>query len=118
VEELQGVKKVPATRPISTSTREKETISSLFKNILSLMFNDPCKAAHSVVEDALNVLKSEVIPGHRVRRFNFLMRVEFAILYNSFQQTKEAKVTRDYIWRIRWVRQSENMMLLEFRRHL
>jgi hypothetical protein len=46
------------------------------------------------------------------------MRVKFAVLQNSFQQTNEPKVTRAYIWRIRWVRQSENMMLLEFRRNL
>jgi hypothetical protein len=30
------------------------------------MFNDPYKAAHPVVEDALNVLKSEVIPRDRI----------------------------------------------------
>jgi hypothetical protein len=45
------------------------------------------------------------------------MRVKFVILQNSFQQTKESKVTEAYIWRIWWVRQSKNMMLLEFRRH-
>jgi hypothetical protein len=48
--------------------------------MLSLMFNDPCKAAHPVVEDALNVLKSEVIPPHRNRLFNFVVRMKFAIL--------------------------------------
>jgi hypothetical protein len=26
------------------------------------------------------------------------MRVKFTILHNSFQQAKEPKVTRDYIW--------------------
>jgi hypothetical protein len=71
----------------------KRNRSFLFKNILSLMFNDSCKAAHSVVEDALNVLKNEVIPHHRNRLFNFLMRAKFAIFHNSFQQAKELKVT-------------------------
>jgi hypothetical protein len=46
------------------------------------------------------------------------MRVKFAILHNSFQQTKEPKVIWVYVWRIRSMRQSENMMLLEFRCHL
>jgi hypothetical protein len=46
------------------------------------------------------------------------MRVKFAILHNSFQQTKEPIVTRAYIWRIQLVRQSENMMLPEFQRHV
>jgi hypothetical protein len=46
------------------------------------------------------------------------MRVKFAILHDSLQQTKEPKVTRACIWRVRWVRQSENMMLLGVRRHL
>jgi hypothetical protein len=46
------------------------------------------------------------------------MRVKFTILHNSFQKTKEPKITRAYLWRIQWVRQSENVMLLEFRRHL
>jgi hypothetical protein len=94
----QGVRKSLVPRPISTSTQSKEIISFLFKNILSLMFNNPCKAAHLVVEDALNVLNSEVIPRHRNRLFNFLMRMKNAILHNSFQQTKEPKVTRAYIW--------------------
>jgi histone-lysine N-methyltransferase SETMAR len=54
------------------------------KNILSLIFNDQCKASHPVVEDALNVLKSEVIPSHRNRLFNLVMRVKFATLDESW----------------------------------
>jgi hypothetical protein len=61
---------------------------------------------YSVVEGALNFTESELIPDLRNRFFNFVTRVKLAIFQDSFQHSKEPKVTWLYVWRTEWVRQS------------
>jgi hypothetical protein len=66
------------------------------------------------VKDALDLIECEVIPGHRIRFFNFIMRMKLSILQNSFQHPEELKVARAQIWRMGQVRQSFNVMLVGF----
>jgi hypothetical protein len=66
------------------------------------------------VKDALDLIEYEVIPGHCNRLFNFIMRMKLTILQDSFQHPEEPKVVRVQVWRTEWVRQSCNVMLVEF----
>jgi hypothetical protein len=66
------------------------------------------------VKDALDLIKYEVIPGHRNRAFNFIMRMKLLILQDSFQYAEKPKVARAQVRRIGWVRQSCNVILVEF----
>jgi hypothetical protein len=52
----QGSKKLQPPQ-ISTFLKHEEIISHLFKNMLSAIFNDLCKTAVPVAEDALCVIK-------------------------------------------------------------
>jgi hypothetical protein len=66
------------------------------------------------VKDVLDLIECEIIPGHRNRLFNFIMRIKISILQDSFQHPEEQKVVRDQVWRMGWVRQSCNVMPAEF----
>jgi hypothetical protein len=52
-----GGKERPGPPPISTFKKRKHLPSFLFVSILSPVLNDPCQAAHPVLEDTLNVIK-------------------------------------------------------------
>jgi hypothetical protein len=84
-------------------------------NIRFTILNDPGETAHPVAEDALHVIKSEVISHHRNCFFDFVTRGKLLILEASFQHAKEPTVTWTYVWRIRWVRHSEKTVLTKFR---
>jgi hypothetical protein len=66
------------------------------------------------VKDALDLIDYDVIPGHRNRLFYFIMRMKFSILQDFCQHPEEPKVARAQVSRIGRVRQSCNMMLVEF----
>jgi hypothetical protein len=82
--------------------------------ILCTLLNDPGEAARPMAEDTVPVIKSAVIPRHRNRTFDFVSRGKLPILQDFFQYANEPNVTWASLWRIRWVRNSEKMMLLEF----
>jgi hypothetical protein len=66
------------------------------------------------VKDGLGLIKCEVIPGHRNRFFNFIMRMKLSILQDSFQHPEEPKIAPAQVWRMEWVRQSCNVMPVKF----
>jgi hypothetical protein len=111
-------KERPGPPPISTFMKHKHSISFLFVTILSSVLNDPCQTAHPVLEDARDVIKSEVIADPRHGFFDFIAWVELLLLQNSFQHTKELKITWTYVWRMGWVLKSGDVMLLGFQHHL
>jgi hypothetical protein len=65
-------------------------------------------------EEALRVINSEVVPGLHHPFFPFATRGKLPILRDFFQYANEPNVTWTYVWRIKWLRNSEQMMLLEF----
>jgi hypothetical protein len=84
----------------------------------SPVFNDPCQAAPPVLEDALGVIKSGVIPDPWNHFFNLIASVKFRILQDSFQHRKDLQVTWACVWRIWWVPKSGDVALPEFRYHI
>jgi hypothetical protein len=66
------------------------------------------------VNDALDLIECEVIPGRRNRLFNFIMRIKLSIPQDSFQHPEKPKVAQAQVWRIGRVRQWCNVMLVEF----
>jgi hypothetical protein len=50
------------------------------------------------VEDALDLIECEIIPGHRNRLFNFIMQMKLLILQDSFEHPEEPKVARAQVW--------------------
>jgi hypothetical protein len=63
-------KRVTGPPPISTFMKHKHSVSFLVVSRLSPVLKDACKAAHPVLEDALDTIKSEVIPDPCNRLFN------------------------------------------------
>jgi hypothetical protein len=66
------------------------------------------------VKDTLGLIEFEVIPRHRNRLFDFIMRMKLSILQDFFQHPEEPKVARAQVWRIGWVQQSCDVVLVEF----
>jgi hypothetical protein len=69
-------------------------------NILSTILHDRRKTAYPIMEEALPLVETEVIPHIGNWRFDFLARATVPILENSFQHAKGSKVTRAYVGRI------------------
>jgi hypothetical protein len=91
-EHIQGVKKVSGPPLIPSLNRHKQTDPSLFRNVLSPVLNEPSKLVHQIVKDALDLIECEIIPGHRNRLFNFIMRMKLSIVQDSFQHPEEPRV--------------------------
>jgi hypothetical protein len=89
------VKKVTGPTPISAVSKQKQLNPILFDNVLTLMLNDSGETAHPIVEDALHVIKSEMIPLFCNCGRDFVTRRKLAILQDSFQHSKKPKVTRN-----------------------
>jgi hypothetical protein len=64
----------------------------------SPVLNDPSQSVHPIVKDVLDITECEVIPGHRNRLFNFIVRRKLSIIQNSFQHPEEPKVARAQVW--------------------
>jgi hypothetical protein len=52
--------------------KQKHSTSLLFVSMNSPVFNDPCQAAPPVLEDALSIIKSGVIPDPWNQFFNLI----------------------------------------------
>jgi hypothetical protein len=111
---VQGAQKSPTPLPIFTFTKHEQNISRSCNNMLFSFLNGSCETAHSVVDDALQVIESEVIPCQHNHPFNLIIQVKLSIFQACFQQAKEPKVTQTYVWWMGWVRQSWKMIVLEF----
>jgi hypothetical protein len=93
-----GCPETPRPIPISTCSRYDEANLISFVNRLSIILSDLGKTPDLVPEDALDVVKTEVIPYLCNHVPNFIIRGKFSISQDLLYHPKEPKVTWAHIW--------------------